>query len=121
MKKFAQIVVNSTDKYDITIPPTKTWTPVGRDQIKVKLKKGKNTIKIHNPIGSKADSAAYQYMNMGKELKRATKEYAEMNGTEESPLFFQSANGAKINPGDGADRQATFGVQPLILWQTGLQ
>ena len=110
-EKFAQIVINSTDKYDITIPPTKTWTPVGRDQIRVKLKKGKNTIKIHNPIGSKLDSAAYQYMNMGKELKRATKEYAEKNGTEEKPIVYSICEWGKNKPWK-------WGRQAGNLWRT---
>lgn len=110
-EKFAQIIINSTDKYDINIPPTKTWTPVGRNQIKVKLKKGKNTIKIYNPIGSKMDSAAYQYMNMGKELKRATKEYAEKNGTEEKPIVFSICEWGKNKPWK-------WGRQAGNLWRT---
>lgn len=110
-EKFAQIVINSSDKYDITIPPTKTWTPVGRNQIKVRLKKGRNTIKIHNPIGSKADSAAYQYMNMGKELKRATKEYAEKNGTPEKPIVYSICEWGKNKPWK-------WGRQAGNLWRT---
>jgi hypothetical protein len=34
------------------------------------------------------DSAARQYTNMGQELKRATKEYAEKNGVEEKPICY---------------------------------
>lgn len=86
--KYAEILVNGTDLYKTVLPATKGFTAGGRHQVKVKLNKGINTIKIYNPIASRQDSAAVQYSNMGKELKRATREYAEKNGCEEKPIVF---------------------------------
>ena len=86
--KYAEILVNGSDIYRTTLPATKSFTAEGRHQIKIKLKAGTNTIKIYNPIASRQDSAAIQYANMGRELKRATKEYAEKNGCPEKPIVF---------------------------------
>lgn len=86
--KYAEILVNGTDVYKTVLPATKGFTADGRHQVKIKLNAGINTIKIYNPIASRQDSAAIQYSNMGKELKRATKEYAEKNGCDEKPIVF---------------------------------
>ena len=87
-KKFLVCTVNDTEEYDCLFPSSKGFTPDGRLQVKIKLNKGLNTIKFNNPVGSRMDSAARQYTNMGQELKRATKEYAEKNGVEEKPICY---------------------------------
>ncbi len=64
-EKFATLTVNGCEEYEFTAPPTKAWSKSGRVQLFVKLNNGKNIIEIKNPIGSKMDSAARQYINMG--------------------------------------------------------
>lgn len=86
--KYLEILVNGEDIFRTTVPGTKGFTLDGRHHIKVKLKAGVNTLKFYNPVASKADSAAIQYQNMGKELKRATAEYAMKNGVEEKPIVY---------------------------------
>lgn len=86
--KFAEILVNSEDIYKTTVPPTRAFSPDGRHQITISLKKGINKIKIYNPIASRIDSAAYQYTNMGRLLKQATKDYAEKTGQPEKPIVY---------------------------------
>ncbi|MBQ4603503.1 MAG: alpha-galactosidase [Clostridia bacterium] len=86
--KYAEIVVNGSDVYKTVFPPSRGFTPEGRHQVEISLSAGINTIKIYNPIASRQDSAAIQYTNMGNELKRATKEYAEKNNCTEKPIVF---------------------------------
>ena len=86
--QFCVITVNGTDKYDFLIAEQKAFSREGRRQIKINLKAGTNTISITNPVGSPMDSAAMQYENMGKELVRATKKYAEENNCEEKKILY---------------------------------
>lgn len=86
--KYLEIIVNDSDRYKTTLPATKSFTPAGRHQIKINLRKGENSIMIYNPVASRQDSAAIQYTDMGKELKRATREYAEKNGVPEKPIVY---------------------------------
>ncbi len=86
--KYAQIKINDTDTYEATLPPTWAHTKDGRHQIKVMLREGLNIISISNPVASRQVSSAIQYINMGRELQRATKEYAEKNGVEEKPICY---------------------------------
>lgn len=109
--KYAVVTVNDRDSYPVDIPPTKAWTRTGRCQISVKLNKGDNTIEIKNPIGSKMDSAATQYINMGKELKRATKLYAEKNNVPEKPIVYSICEWGKNKPWK-------WGAQAGNLWRT---
>lgn len=111
--KYAVVTVNDRDTYPVDIPPTKAWSRTGRCQISVKLNKGDNTIEIKNPIGSKMDSAATQYINMGKELKRATKLYAEKNNVPEKPIVYSICEWGKNKPWK-------WGAQAGNLWRTTL-
>ena len=111
--KYAVVTVNDRDSYPVDIPPTKAWSRTGRCQISVKLNKGDNTIEIKNPIGSKMDSAATQYINMGKELKRATKLYAEKNNVPEKPIVYSICEWGKNKPWK-------WGAQAGNLWRTTL-
>ena len=86
--KYLEVTVNGEDKYATTVPPTKGFTADGRHQVKIKLRAGANTIELENPIASRQDSAAVQYAKMGRELMRATAEYADRNGTEERPIVY---------------------------------
>ena len=71
-EKFLQIEVNNDDFYFMDFPPQMPFNNTARFQIKVKLNKGINTIKLSNPIRNRADGAFYQYYNMGQLLEKAT-------------------------------------------------
>ena len=110
-KKFLVCTVNDTDEYDCNFPSSKGFTPDGRLQVKIRLNKGLNTIKLNNPVGSRMDSAARQYTNMGQELKRATKEYAEKNGVEEKPICYSICEW-------GLNQPWKWGAKAGNLWRT---
>lgn len=86
--QFCVITVNDSDNYDFLIAEQKAFSREGRRQIKIKLQAGKNKILITNPVASPMDSAARQYANMGDELKRATKKYAEENNCNEKKILY---------------------------------
>ena len=86
--QFCVLTVNDVDKYEFLIAEQKAFSREGRRQIKINLKAGVNTISITNPVASPMDSAAMQYENMGKELVRATKKYAEENNCEEKKILY---------------------------------
>ncbi len=86
--RYAEIEVNGSEVFKTVFPASKGFTPEGRHQVVIRLQKGVNTVKIYNPVASRQDSAAIQYTNMGAELKRATKEYAEKNGISEKPIVY---------------------------------
>ena len=86
--KYLEIIVNGEERYKTTLPATKSFTPDGRHQVRIRLRDGVNTVSIYNPVASKQDSAAIQYTDMGAELKRATRQYAEKHGTPEKPIVF---------------------------------
>ena len=97
-KTFCVVTVNNEDDYDLYIAETKAFSREGREQIIVKLHKGINSITICNPIGSKEDSASRQYINMGEELKRATKNYAIKNNCVEKPILYSICEWGKNKP-----------------------
>ena len=86
--QFCVITINGTDEYEFLISEQKAFTREGRRQLMVKLNAGVNTISIANPVGSQMDSAAMQYEKMGRELKRATKKFAEENNCEEKKIAY---------------------------------
>lgn len=96
--QFCVVTVNGTDKYDFLIAEQKAFSREGRRQIKINLKAGLNTISITNPVGSPMDSAAMQYENMGKELKRATKKFAEENNCEEKKILYSICEWGQNQP-----------------------
>lgn len=110
-EKYVEVTVNDSVKYPIVFPETRAWTSDGRNQIKIFLNKGDNTIEIKNPVGSPMDSAAIQYTNMGKELKRATKLYAEKHNTVEKPIVFSICEW-------GTNQPWKWGSDAGNLWRT---
>ena len=86
--KYAEIEINGDRVYPITVPPTWAATADARHQISVTLNQGFNVIKIFNPVVSRQLSSAMQYRNMGKQLQRATREYAEKNGVPERKICY---------------------------------
>lgn len=87
--QFCVVTVNAEDKYEFFIEKQRSaFSREGRRQIKINLNAGKNTISITNPVGSRMDSAAMQYERMGRELKKATKKYADEHGCEEKKILY---------------------------------
>ena len=86
--KYAEIEVNGEDVYKTKFPPTFALSGDGRHQLTIRLKAGFNVIKISNPVASRQVSSAMQYRNMGQELRRATREYAEKNGIPEKEICY---------------------------------
>lgn len=111
VEKYAVVTVNGEKQYPVTFPPTKAWSREGRTQVKIHLQQGDNTLEIRNPIASKMDSAATQYINMGKELKRATKAYAEKHGVPEKPIVYSICEW-------GQNKPYKWGSEAGNLWRT---
>lgn len=110
-ERFLIAKVNNSDEYHLYFNKTLVSNRVKRFQQDIKLTKGKNIIKFYNPVGSKTDSAAIQYTLMGKELKRATKEYAEKTGAREKPIVFSICEWGKNMPWKWAAKAGN-------LWRT---
>ena len=110
-KKFLVCKVNNDKEYDCYFPESRGFTPDGRLQIIVKLNKGVNTLRLYNPVANKKDSAQRQYTNMGYELKRATREYAEKNNTVEKPICYSICEW-------GFNKPWKWGSKAGNLWRT---
>ena len=110
-EKFLVAKVNGTDEYHIYCASRKNWTPEGKLQEMIHLEKGSNKVELYNPVGSRMDSAALQYKLMGRELKRATRLYAEKNGTEEKPIIYSICEW-------GFNRPWKWGAEAGNLWRT---
>ena len=109
-EKFVMIEIGG-DEYHIYAPGTKSPTPEGKAQTIIRLREGENKLVFSNPVGSRMDSAAIQYKLMGRELKRATKKFAEENGTEEKPIIFSICEW-------GLNQPWKWGRQAGNLWRT---
>ena len=109
--QFCVLTVNDTEKYDFFIAEQKAFSREGRRQIKIYLKQGVNTISIANPVGSPMDSAAIQYENMGKELVKATKKFAEENNCEEKKILYSICEW-------GWNRPWKWGGKAGNIWRT---
>ena len=110
-RKFLVCLVNDEKEYDCYFPSSKGFTPDGRLQVVVNLKKGINTLKFYNPVASRMDSAQRQYTLMGKELKRATREFAEKNNTPEKPICYSLCEW-------GMNQPWKWGAKAGNLWRT---
>lgn len=111
-ERFLAAVVNGKKEYHIYTPSASFNNGnYRRTQIVIELDEGTNTISFSNPIGSKMDSAAVQYKLMGRELKRATKEYAEKNHTEEKPIVYSICEW-------GMNQPWKWGAEAGNLWRT---
>ena len=109
--KFATLTVNNTECTELHFPPTKAWSKFGKVQTSVRLIKGENLLLFENPIASKADSAAYLYTKMGRELKRATRLYAESKNLPEKPIVYSICEW-------GLNKPYKWGAQAGNLWRT---
>lgn len=111
VEKYAVAKVNNGEEYELNFPATKAWSTQGRVQAYITLRKGANTLELKNPIGSRADSSATQYIKMGKELKRATRLYAENNNAPEKPIVYSICEW-------GLNKPWKWGAKAGNLWRT---
>lgn len=109
--RFLRIMVNGREEYHLYSVASRVTDGYRRIQQVVHLTKGVNNIEFTNPVGSRMDSAAIQYKRMGRELKRATKQFAEKNGTEEKPIVFSVCEW-------GWNRPWKWGLEAGNLWRT---
>lgn len=123
--QFCTITVNGTDNYDFLIAEQKAFTREGRRQIKIFLKEGNNTVSITNPVGSPMDSAAMQYEKMGRELVRATREYAEKSNCPEKKILYSICEWGQNKPWKWAGKagniwRTTADIQPFWVSVLGI-
>lgn len=109
--RYAEAVINGTDAYSVSVPGAKGLNREGRAQLTVRLCAGENTVLLHNPVGSRMDSAAKQYRNMGLELKRAAALAAEKEGREIRPICFSICEW-------GLNQPWKWGASAGNLWRT---
>ena len=110
-KKFLRATVNGKDEYHLYCQCKDPNNIDSKLQTMVYLEKGVNTVVFDNPIKSRMDSGAIQYKLMGKELRRATKLYAEKNGVPEKPIVFSICEW-------GFNQPWKWGAEAGNLWRT---
>lgn len=110
-KKFLRAVVNGRDEYHLYCQCRDPGNTDSKVQTMIYLEQGINTVTFDNPVKSRMDSAAIQYKLMGRELKRATKLYAEKNGVEEKPIIFSICEW-------GFNQPWKWGAEAGNLWRT---
>lgn len=110
-RKFLTVRVNGEKEYDCYFPESKGFTADGRLQVKILLDQGLNSLEFYNPVASRMDSAQRQYIAMGKELRRATREYAEKNNVPEKPICYSICEW-------GWNRPWKWGSKAGNLWRT---
>lgn len=96
--KYASILVNDKNYYEVYTPGCHQFNDYTRCQTIVELEKGSNTIKIYNPIGTKIDSAHILYKRMSDALIRQTNRYAKENNTEVKPIGYSICEWGKNAP-----------------------
>lgn len=110
-EKYAEVLVNGERSYPVRVPYSRGRSNDGRIQTVVRLEKGANSIMVHNPVGSRMDSAAKQYRNMGMLLKAAAEAQAKKEGREVKPICFSICEW-------GLNRPWKWGASAGNLWRT---
>lgn len=87
-EKCLMLEANGIEREVLIFPSQKRFNTTAKFTVSMRLKKGKNTLKLFNPIGTRADSAMLQYVNMGRQLKKATEKVARDAGKPEKPITF---------------------------------
>lgn len=123
--RYFEIKVNNFYRYKVRIAPNQPFAREGLIQFKIKLLAGENTVQFYNPVSSIFDSAAIQYSDMGNELKRASREYAEKNKTEIKPIVYSICEWGRNLPwkwGRGAGNlwRTTPDIKPHWLSVAGI-
>ena len=110
-EKALMVQVNGERDYMLDIPKQKFWNVTARFQTVVDLKKGVNTVKMFNPIGSRADSAMLQYRKMGAAVRAAAEKVAAERGEEVKPITFSICEW-------GFNQPYKWGASAGNLWRT---
>lgn len=87
-EKCLMLEANGIEREVLIFPSQKRFNMTAKFTVSMRLKKGKNTLKLFNPIGTRADSAMLQYVNMGRQLKKATEKVARDAGKPEKSITF---------------------------------
>ena len=87
-EKCLMLEANGSEREVLIFPSQKRFNMTAKFTVSMHLKKGKNTLKLFNPIGTRADSAMLQYVNMGRQLKKVTEKVARDTGKPEKPITF---------------------------------
>lgn len=87
-EKCLMLEANGIEREVLIFPSQKRFNMTAKFTVSMRLKKGKNALKLFNPIGTRADSAMLQYVNMGRQLKKATEKVARDAGKPEKPITF---------------------------------
>ncbi len=87
-EKCLMLEANGSEREVLIFPSQKRFNMTAKFTVSMRLNKGKNTLKLFNPIGTRADSAMLQYVNMGRQLKKATEKVARDAGKPEKPITF---------------------------------
>ncbi len=110
-EKYLIAKVNGEEEYELHIPSQKKHNVTARFQTVVRLKAGKNTIKLFNPIACGADSEMYQYRRMGIALKEGAARVAEETGAPVKPIMFSICEW-------GFGKPYKWGAKAGNLWRT---
>lgn len=110
-EKYLRVKVNDADEFEINFPSQKKYNLTGRFQAVVRLKAGRNKLRLFNPVTCKADSEMYQYLRMGNALKEATARVANERGAEEKPITFSICEW-------GFGKPYNWGAKAGNLWRT---
>ncbi|MCC8072991.1 MAG: alpha-galactosidase [Clostridiales bacterium] len=108
--QYLQLIVNGK-LYEIIFPTSKGFSDNGRAQVIVELNSGENKIVLQNPIVTLADSSYVQYKRMGDALKRATRQWAQINNIEEKPILFSICEWGTSHPW-------LWGAKSGNMWRT---
>lgn len=118
-EKCLMLEANGSEREVLIFPSQKRFNMTAKFTVSMRLKKGKNTLKLFNPIGTRADSAMLQYVNMGRQLKKPPKKSRGTPANPKNPSLSQFANGASISRISGDDTRAICGAQPPISARYG--
>lgn len=109
-KQYLQVSVNGTI-YEVFFPSGRSFTPDARIQLIIRLQNGTNTIKLQNPVVTKADSSYIQYRRMGNALRDAASAWATFTNSEIKPITYSICEWGRAKPW-------TWGAKAGNMWRT---
>ena len=110
-EKFLGVLINDEKLHTATIPAKRIWLEDYELHFAVQLKKGRNSIRLFNPIKNKATCDMLQYQEVFRALMQATKDFAEESGQPEKKIVFSICEGNQGNP-------HLWGKSAGNLWRT---
>ncbi len=109
-EQYLQIIVND-EINEMFVAPTLAYSKTGRQQTEIHLSAGRNVITLQNPVQTRADSSYIQYSRMGRELKKATKEWSLVTKTPEKPITYSICEWGLASP-------HYWGAKAGNMWRT---